>query len=903
MKPHLWLIQFIGVIVPRRLRADWRQEWEAELRYRESLISQWNKLDWRGKFALLWHSAGAFADALCLQPRRLEDEMFQDLRFGMRMLLKNKGFTAVAALTLALGIGANTALFSVMDAVMLKTLPVRDPEQLVVLHCLGSGEWYGDFIGSGDKDPATGLNSTTSMSYPAFERFRDQNQTMSSVFAFASLGVLNLNVDGQAETASGQVVSGNYFSGLGVSAFLGRALTTEDDKTTAAAAAIISHHYWQRRFGGDPAAVGKVIYINGAALTIAGVTPPRFFGTLDVGSAPDVTIPMAALAQVSPRLAGYQRSATSWWLQIMGRLNPGVSAEQAQSELNAILQRHTLELPYKSGADRVTPRIKLDSGSQGLNRYRRRFSSQFEVLTALAWLILLIACVNLANLTLARAAARGREMAVRLSVGASRLRLIRQLLTESVMLSGLGAAMGLLFAYWGKDTLLALLVGSSSGFAVDLRLDWRALGFTAAISALTGVLFGLAPALRSTRIELTPMLKETPGAGDATRSRLGKALLVAQVAMSLVLLVGAGLFVRTLDKLNRIDAGFDRENLLIFSVNPRRHEASRRASLYQQITEQIAALPGVRAVSSSEYPLLAFIYSGGKITVPGYTPRADEDMAVRTIGVAPNFLATMGIPLLGREFTPQDNQQSPNVAIVNQTLAARFFPNQNPLGQRIIMHKTEMQIIGVARDTRYGGIREAMPSLVYMPYLQDQPAAPSEMSFVARTVGDPMASLAAIRKAAQSVDSDLPLRSVRTQSELIAMSFNKERLFATLSSFFGLLALALVSIGLYGVMSYTVARRTHEIGVRMALGAQSGNVLRMIMGESMLLVLIGSAVGLAAALATTRLVAGMLYELTPNDPLTIALATLLLLVVAALAGWLPARRAARVDPMVALRQE
>ncbi|HEY8460248.1 MAG TPA: ABC transporter permease, partial [Blastocatellia bacterium] len=707
-----------------------------------------------------------------------------------------------------------------------------------------------------------------------------------------------------------------------------RALTTEDDKATAAPAAVISHRYWRRAFGGDPAAVGKVIYVNGAAFTIVGVTPPRFFGTLDVGLAPDITIPFGALAQVSQRLAGYQRSATSWWLQIMGRLKPGVGMEQAQSELNAILQRHALELPNESGVERDKPEIRLDPGSQGLNGRRRRFSRQFEILTAFAALILLITCVNLANLTLARATARGKEMAVRLSIGASRLRLIRQLLTESVMLSALGAALGLLFAHWGKDALLALLVGDSREFAVDLRLDWRALGFTAVVAALIGVLFGLAPALRATRLELAPALKETPGGGAAPRSRLSKALLVAQVAMSLALLVGAGLFVRTLDNLNRIEAGFDRENLLIFSVNTRSHEASRRAGLYQRITERIAALPGVRAVSSSRYPLLAFMYAGGAITVPGYTPRPDEDMEVRTVEAGPNFLATMGIPLLlGREFTPQDNQQSPSVAIVNQTLAARFFPDQNPLGRRIVMYETEMQIIGVARDAKYGGIREAIPPLVYTPYLQDKPAAPAEISFVARTYGAPMASLAAIRHAVQSVDRDLPLRDVRTQRELIELSFTssfeaarspagistqrelielsftRERLLAASSSFFGLLALALISIGLYGMMSYAVARRTREIGVRMALGAQSGHALRMIMGESLLLVLIGSAIGLAAALAATRLVAGMLFELTPNDPLTIALATLLLLAVAALASFLTARRAARVDPAVALRQE
>jgi predicted permease len=517
---------------------------------------------------------------------------------------------------------------------------------------------------------------------------------------------------------------------------------------------------------------------------------------------------------------------------------------------------------------------------------------------------LLISCVNLANLTLARAAARGREIAVRLSVGASRLRLIRQLLTESMMLSGLGAVLGLLFAYWGKDTLLTLLVGGSRGFAVDLRLDWRALGFTAVVSALTGILFGLAPAMRATGIELTPMLKETLCAGAATRPRLSKALLIAQVAMSLVLLVGAGLFVRTLNNLNRIDVGFDRENLLIFSVNPRNHEASRRANLYQQITERIAALPGVSAVSSSHSPLLAFMYTGDDIAVPGYTPRADEDMSVRTAEVAPNFLTTMGIPLLlGREFTLQDSQQSPNVSVVNQTLAARFFPNQNALGRRIIMYKTEMQIIGVAGDTRYGGIREAIPPLVYMPYLQDRPAAPAEMSFVARTVGDPMTSLAAIRQAVQSIDRDLPLINVRTQSELIAMSFTKERLFATLSSFFGLLALALVSIGLYGVTSYTVARRTHEIGVRMALGAQSGNVLRMIMGESLLLVLTGSAIGLAGAYALTRVMATLLFNVSATDPAIFAGAAAILATVAMLACYLPARRATKVDPVIALRSE
>jgi predicted permease len=900
----LWLIALIGVIVPRRLRADWRQEWEAELRYRETQLEEWDRLDWTRRIDLLRRSTSAFWDALWLQRLRWEDDMLQDLRYGVRMMIKNPGFTFVAALTLALGIGANTALFTVMDAVMLKTLPVRDPEQLVVFRCLGSTGWYKGFIGSNDKDAATGLEITSSMSYGAFERFRDQSQTMASVFAFASLGRLNVNVDGEAEIASGQVVTGNYFAGLGISPALGRTLTTEDDRIGAAAGAVISHRYWQRRFGGDQEVIGKAIYISGSAFTIAGVTPPRFFGTLEVGSAPDITVPMGLLAQVSRRHAEFQqRSASNWWLQIMGRLKPGVSAGQAQAEVTAILQQHALELPNESDAERVAPQIKLESGSQGLMRQRLRFSSQFDILMVIVALVLLIACVNLANLSVGRAATRQREIAVRLAVGAGRLRVIRQLLTESMLLASLGAALGLLLAYWGKDVLLGLLVGSAEGFAVDLRLDWRALGFTSAVSVLTGLVFGLAPALHATRFDLAPTLKATSGGALPARSRLSKALVITQVAMSLVLLVGAGLFVRTLRNLNQIDAGFDRENLLIFSVNPRL-EASRRASLYQQLTERIAAVPGVLAVGSSRFPLLGFSYTGESITVPGYTPSADEDMNVRTAEVSPNFLATMGIPLLlGREFTTQDNQQAPNAAVVSQSLTARFFPNQNPLGQRLIMDGIEMQIIGVARDAKYGGIREDVVPVVYLPYLQNQPTAPAELSFAVRTVVDPVASVAAIREAVQSIDRNLPMFNVRSQSELIALSFTRERLFATLSSFFGLLALALVSIGLYGVMSYTVARRTHEIGIRMALGAQSGSVLRMVMGESLGLVLAGSTIGLVAALAATRLVAGMLFGLTPTDPLTIALATLLLLAVATVSAWLPARRAARIDPLLALRHE
>jgi len=899
-KPHLRLIALVGIIVPQRLRADWRQEWEAELQHREQLLAQWDQLNWRSKLDLLKRSLSAFWDALWLQPQRLEDEIFQDVRYGVRMLLKSKAFTSVAVLSLALGIGASTAVFSVVDAVMLKTLPVSNPEQLILLRWVGGKGVVRGFRGSTEKDPVTGLDTSTSISYPAFERFRDQSRTLDSLFAFAALGQLNVNIDGNAEMASVQAVSGSYFPGLGISA-RGRVLTNADENAAAAPGVVISHRYWQRRFNGDAAAIGKVVYLTGTAFTIVGVTPPEFFGTLDVVTVPDITLTFGQLAQISPRFSEYKRSATNWWIHIMGRSKPGVSAQQAGAELTAILQRHVLELTSSAGEQISSPQIRAVSGGQGLIYQRRKFSTQFAILMAIVGLVLLIACVNLASLLWARAATRQKELAVRVSVGASGLRLVRQLLTETALLAALGGGLGLLFAYWGKDVLLALMMGKSDELAVTVRLDWRVLGFTAAVTLLTGLFFGLVPTLRATRIELTPVLKENPRSVGPVRSRFGKVLVVTQVAMSLVLLVGAGLFVRTLQNLNQIDAGFNRDNLLLFRVSTR-YEATRRASLYQQLTNSIAGVPGVQAVSSSHDPLLAGIYSGITIAVPGYS--LDPDQEVRSMEVAPHFLATMEIPLvLGRELTLQDNQSAPPVVVVNQSLAERFFPQQNPLDQLVILGGQEMRIVGIARNTKYGGIREEIEPLAYLPYLQNSDGPSSELSFAVRTQGHSSATIAAIRQAVQSVDRNIPVFNVRLQSDLIARSFAHERLFATLSSFFGLLALALVSIGLYGLLSYSVARRTHEIGIRMALGAQRVDVLRMVLGESLLLVLIGSLIGLAAAFATTRLISGMLFGLTPNDPVSLALATLLLLVMGALAGWLPARRAANVDPLIALRYE
>ncbi len=922
----LWLIALVGVIVPRRFRADWRQEWEAELRYRETLLADWDKLDRRNKLSLLWHSAGAFMDALWLQPRRMEDEMFQDLLYGARMMLSRKGFTAVAVLSLALGIGANTAIFSLLDTTLLKMLPVKNPRELVLFKWLsGDRRMFRGYDGSGiERDEATGMRTGTSFSYPAFERFRDQNQTLANVFAFALLRQLNVGVDGRAEIAEGQIVSGGYHAGLGVNAFLGRTLTDEDDKAGAAAAAVISHRYWQRRFSGDPSVIGKAVSLNGAAFTIVGVTGPEFFGALEIERAPDITVPMAFQPQVRPTSAPLLSDARNWWVHVIGRLKPGVGERRALADLNLILQQHAAAARSSLQAEFDLPGLKLEPGGQGLTQTRSKYAQPLAILMAAAGLALLIACLNVANLLLARSETRQKEIAVRLSLGASRFRLVRQLLTESLLLSLMGGALGLVFAYWGKDALLALRVWGSGSMALDLNLDLRALAFTAAVSVLTGILFGLAPALRATRVDLTPALKDGAGTATSARSRLSKGLVVAQVALSLLLLVGAGLFARTLGNLAQIDVGFNRENLLIFRVNPgvSGYKGERLANFYQQMLERIEALPGVRSATVLQNTLLGSGVGGGNIYVQGYDSQPNEKLMADTQYVATNFFEAMEIPILkGRRFTPQENEQAPKVAVINQTLARRYFGDTDPIGQHLAIGAVNydnsgkmigsdnppIEIVGVARDSKYNTLRGEIGPSVYLPFRQRQYGISGEMTCAVRAAGDPAAMTAAIRNALESIDANTPLSAVKTQNEQIAEQLAQPRLFASLSSFFGLLAMALASIGLYGVMSYTVARRTYEIGIRMALGAQGGDVLRMMLRETLLLVAIGLAIGLAASVATARLIEssldGLLFGLTSTDPLTLALAALLLLGVAIVAGWMPARRAAQVDPLVALRHE
>ena len=894
----LWLIALVGAIVPRRLRADWRQEWEAELHYREALLAEWDRLDSSHKLDLLRRSTSAFWDALWLQPQRWEDEMFQDLRYGARMLLKHKGFTTVAVLSLALGIGANTAIFSLLDALLLKPLPVTQPEQLVVV---------------GVQAPSQPGQSFSLFSYPVFRELREKNMAFSGMFARSGLQ-MSLSGGGQTERVQGEVVSGNFFSVLGVNAALGRVLTETDDQTPGAhPVAVISFNFWQRRFGADPQIVGQTISLNSYPFTIIGVTPQSFQG-VEVGAAPDVRIPMMMDGQVRPRPgAPIFEQRGSWWLSVMARLKPGVSIEQAQAATDTVFQ-----IAREPDVRRVTGettddrnfrslRIHLDSAKTGASNLSRQFSQPLVVLMCLVGVVLLIACLNVANLLLARATTRQKEIAVRLALGAGRFRLVRQLLTEGFLLAALGGSLGLLFARWGTDALLGFL---PQGRTLEITLfgpDLRMLGFTLGVTLLSALLFGLAPALQATRLNLIPALKNDAVVvvGGGRRWELGRLLVIAQVALSLVLLVGAGLFARSLRNLKTVDNGYHTDQVVTLALDPAQngYKIERLRNFYSQLSERLSALPGVKTITFTDNVPMSGSFSRYGIEVPGYQPRPGEEMAVLLNRIAPQFFATFGAPLLlGREFSAQDTPESPKVVIVSQRLARRFFGAENPLGKRITLENyKDLKIVGLVADAKYRNLREATPQTAYIPYSQYEQLG--QRILCVRAAGDAGALVAAIRQEVRSLDPNLPVFNVKTFAEQINDSVSRERLVALLSSFFGLFALLLASLGLYGVMAYAVTRRTREIGIRMALGAQTTSVLWLTLRETLLLALIGIAIGLPAALISSRLTEGLLFELTPTDPLTITVATLVMIFIAALAGYLPARRAARVDPLAALRHD
>jgi predicted permease len=851
------------------------------------------------------------------------EQLVQDLRYAFRTIAANRLFTLLAVSSLALGIGANTAIYSFMDSILLRSLPVSDPGSLVVLN------WHakpsrGDFVmrsmsGTTYYDPKTGETAGI-FAFPAFELFRKNDSVFSTVFAHFQcwqVRKLNLTVKGQAGIATGWNVSGDYFRGLGVPPAAGRLIIPDDDRGGVPAVAVVSYGFSQRRFGGAANAAGQSILIDNLPFTVVGVTPPEFFG-VDPAAAPDVYLPMHTNELLG---AGHQfgfRPETYldrnyYWTQVMGRLRPGVSIAQAQAALAPAFHQWVASTAANDRESANLPELSVKEGAGGLDSLRRQYSQPLYVLMTLVALILALACANVANLLLARAAARRREIALRMSVGAGRLRVIRQLLTESVLLASLGGVLGIMFAIWGMRFLTLLLANGRTNFTLRAELNWRVLAVAVALSVLTGVVFGLAPAMQSTRVDVVSALKETRAGRPSTRHSFGRIslshmLVVGQIAISLVMLVAAGLFVRTLSNLQSIDLGFNRQNVLLFQLDARKAglKDPEIAAFYGDLRKRFSAIPGVRSASLSEDSLI-LAGTGLPIGVSG----APSNPANRILNVGPGFFTTMQIPILaGRDFAESDRPGSTAVAVINEVFANANFGNRNPLGQHLILRKAgegdpvarDMEIVGVSRNARYGGLTSAIPPLVYMPYNQGYPQ-PDQMVYALRTSGDPLQYVNSVRDIVRQVDAHVPVSDVRTQAADIDQTINQEITFAELCSGFAVLALVIACVGLYGTVSYNVARRTGEIGIRMALGAQRRGVVWMVLREVLLLAAAGLAIGLLTALVTSKFVASFLYGMKPNDPQALTLAVVTLLAAALLAGYVPARKASRIDPMTALRHE
>jgi predicted permease len=836
---------------------------------------------------------------------RLISELAQDVRYGLRQLRRNPGFTLVAVLTLALGIGANTAIFSLLNAVMLRELPVENPAQLVLFGNGRSAGSAGDFA------------NTDLYSYSFFREMRQKNQVFSEASAELSLmfGKMHGAVagSGNLEPINVQLVTGTYFPMLGVKPILGRAFTAaEDEPAGGHPVAVASYSWWKSRFARDPSIVGKTVTLGSTVYTLIGVAPPEFFGTT-VGESPDLWIPLSMEKQISPGWNGLEGDDFQS-LYIFGRLKPGVTARHAQANVNLLARQI-----WRGSAGGVLTKqqqrtlehanIELTPAARGLSRLRFEFSLPLKILMAVVGLVLLIACANIANLLLARATTRQREIAVRMAVGAGRRRLVRQMLAESLLLTLMGGALGVLFAWWASEALLVMVSTGPEPLPLKVAPDATVLAFTFVVTCLTALLFGTLPALRATRIDLTPALKDSRSpVVSPSRSRLSGGLVVSQVALSVVLLIGAGLFLRTLVNLANVDTGFNKENVLLFEIEPQAvgyKEDSHLVNLYQQIEQKVRAEPGVRAASIS-----FLTFNQGEWTSPvsisGHAPTHKDDMMTTHNVVGPRYFAAMGIPLLtGRVLGLQDTENSPKVAVINETMAKWYFPDSSPIGRRFGIggdpkHSNDIEVVGVVKDAKRESLRERPFPEAYYPYTQ---RAGFYNNLEVRYTGDPAGVIAEVRHAVGEVDKSLPLSYQNTLAQQVEQSLASETLIARLSSFFGLLAVFLACIGIYGLMSYTVARRTSEIGIRVALGADRSTVLRMVMREGLILALVGIAIGLPAALAANRLVSGMLFGLSPTDPLSMTAASITLLALALVACYIPARRAAKVDPMVALRYE
>jgi predicted permease len=834
--------------------------------------------------------------------------LIKDLKYGFRSLLKRKGFAAIAIITLALGIGANTAIFTLVNAVLLKSLPVSHPEELVLFsETTGEGTSLQD-------SPPTG--EWKRFSYASYQYLRDHNQSFQDVTALRSGETrLSVRMTGTqtvetAQRASGHLVAGNYFSVLGVTAMRGRVLTPEDDKPSASPAAVVSHKYWQQQLNSDAAITGKTLVINGTNFTIVGVTPPEFFGER-VRRSPDFWLPLSFQPQVELRKA-YLDDKEAYWLMLIGRLKQEVKLPAAQADVNlAIRQFLTEQAGSQLNEDRQrgiqNTYLKLTEGGQGISGLRVLYSRPLHMLMTIVIMVLLIACANVGSLLLSRAASRKAEISVRMALGASRFRIIRQLLTESLILAAVGGVLGVLLAQWGVTVLVTLVAKESP---LDTRPDLFIMTFTAAVSIVAGLLFGLVPAIRASKTDLTSALKEKSRTGSGRlRFNLSSSLVAMQVALSMVLLTGAGLFARSLLKLQHEDVGFDRENVLLVGIDPRLagYKPAELNNLYQQLLDRLGSLGGVRSVSMATYSPMSGSGRSSSIEVRGYTPQPGENLDVGDLLVGPNYTETLGMPLLqGREIGLRDTPASQKIAVVNEAFVERFLKGQNPIGHLLsIDDDSEMprEIVGVVGDLKASNAREKAEATVYRPILQVQTQAAYSVNIQIRTVSNPAGLAPAVRQSINQIDPRLPIFSVTTLSEQVQDTLKRDRLLAQLVSFFGALALILASIGLYGVMSHGVARRTNEIGIRMALGAERSHIAWMVLRETLFLVISGLVIGVPTALLAARLISNQLFGLGASDPLTLIGAAIGLTVVALLAGYVPARRATKVNPLVALRYE
>ncbi|MGH9769680.1 MAG: ABC transporter permease [Blastocatellia bacterium] len=845
----------------------------------------------------------------------------QDLRYAVRTMASNRTFTLLATLSLALGIGANTAIYSFMESILLRSLPVREPESLVVM------KWRAkDFPGGGISMSTGGTYSNPQggvvgsvFPYPALELFRNNSGILASAFCYFGAGRLNVTIRGESEAVETQYVSGEYFSGMGVPPAAGRLIVAADDQAVAAPVAVLDYGYSQRRFGEAGSAVGQSIQINDKPFTIVGIAPPEFFGA-EPGVVPAVYVPMRANLLLQPPLVGktveeQYLDRNFYWIEIMGRLKPHVSLAQAQISLGLQFRHFVEESASKQEQLADVPELTLLEGSGGLDSLRRKYSMPLYILMGAAGLILLIACTNIANLLLLRATARRREIALRLSVGASRLRIVQQLLTESVLLASMGGGLGLVFAFWAIRFLTLTLGIGRDGFTLHAGLNLNVLSVTVALSILTGVLFGLAPAIHATRADVMRALKDdrTMISFRSIRPTLirlshARILVATQMALLLLLLLAAGLFTRTLANLRSIELGFDRENVLLFSINPQAvgYERLTLNRLYVELRERLSHIPGVRSVSLSNRPLL----SGSGTLVPVSIPGATEPAVGQAVAppkraglfrVGPAFFKTMRIPLIaGREFDERDEAGASRVAVINQRLA-RVFGLDNAVGRKLSLGNSAYEIVGVVGDALFLSLKEAPQPMLYLPLLSAQP--PGTVTYEVLTTGDPLNYVTAIRQMVGQMDSRLAVSDLKTQAAHIDQTISQEIAFSRVCTLFAALALMIACVGMYGTVALNVARRTNEIGVRMALGAQPNSIIWLVFREIFALGLVGVAIGVPLALVGSRFVQSFLFGIKPNDPLTILIAVLVLFAAAFVASYVPAWRASRIDPMVALRHE